>query len=198
MKCLKVTGTDRYVNEFISNLSNELQNKKICVISESEAGGFDVSFPGLSSALEIVQSMPPDIVLLRSRIELAAPIIHCGNKSFEDGSLLLAEYDGEDSGIDYENIYRKTFSLLPQKTAEECGKCGMDCVGLAEAILKGEKSEEDCYYSSGSVEVKLGGRIIKLSKFPTNIIEGAVIGLVSSLKGYNEKEDISIKVKRAD
>ena len=195
MKCLKVTGTDNLVNEFITNFCDTVRNRKICVISENETGECNVSFPGSSFAMEIMQSMPPDIVLLRSHIYLAAPIIYCGSEPIKDDSLLLAQYNGENSGIDYEDIYRKTFNLLPQKTAEECGRCGMDCRRLAEAILQGEKREEDCYYASSSVEVRLGGRLIELSKFPASIIEGAVIGLVSSLKGYNDKEDISIKVK---
>lgn len=195
MKCLKVTGTDSLVDEFISIFSTTMRNKKICVISEDETGECDVSFPGSEFAMKIMQSMPPDIVLLRSNIELAVPIVYCDNEPIEDDSLLLAQYNGENYGTDFEDIYRKAFNLLPQKTEEECGKCGMDCMGLAEAILHGKKKEGDCYYVSGNVEVKLGGRHIELSKFPASIIEGAVIGLVSSLKGYNEKEDISIEVK---
>lgn len=195
MKCLKVAGTDNLVNEFINNFSDTMRNRKICVISENEAGECNISFPDSSFAMEIMRSMPPDIVLLRSNIELAVPIVYCDNEPIEDGSLLLAEYNAEDSGIDYEDIYRKTFNLLPQRTAEECGKCGMDCRRLAEAILRGEKREENCYYASSSVEVKLGGRLIELSEFPSSIIKGAITGLVSSLKGYNDKEDISIKVK---
>jgi hypothetical protein len=196
MKCLKVTGTDSLVNEFVTNFSNALQKRKICVISESKAGKCNVSFPDPESVTKIMRSMPPDIVLVLSDTELAAPVVHCGIDHSGDGPLLLAKYNGEDSGIDYEDIYRKTFSLLPQRTAEECGRCGMDCMGLAEAILDGEKREEDCYYAaSESVEVKLGGRLIELSEFPSSIIKGAVIGLVSSLKGYNDKEDISIRVK---
>ncbi len=195
MKCLKVTGTDRLIDEFISIFGNALQSKIICVISEGEAGGYEITFHGPSSVLKIMQSMPPDIFLVRSDMELVAPVVHCGNEALSDNSLLLARYNGNESSVNSEDIFAKTFNLLPQKTAEECGRCGLDCRRLAEAILRGEKREEDCYYAPGNVEVKLGGRLVELGSFPAGIIEGTVRGLVSSLKGYNEKEDISIKVK---
>ena len=195
MKCLKVTGTDNLIDEFISVFSNTLQNRIVCVISENAGGGCEVSFPGSLSALKIMQSMPPDIFLVRTGMELAAPVVHCGSETIEDDSLLLALYDGNESSIDYDEVFAKTFNLLPQKTAEECGRCGLDCRRLAGAILRGEKREEDCFFAPGDVEVKLGGRIIELGSFPTDIIEGAVRGLVSSLRGYNEKEDISVTIK---
>ncbi len=195
MKCLKVTGTDNLIDEFISIFSKSLQNKIVCVISEGKAWGCEVSFHGVSSALEIMQSMPPDIFLLRSGIEVIAPIVHCGSETLNDDPLLLARYNGNDTSIDSEDILAKTFNLLPQKTAEECGRCGLDCRRLAGAILRGKKREEDCFFASGGIEVKLGGRSVELGRFPADIIEGAVRGLVSSLKGYNEKEDISVTIK---
>lgn len=195
MKCLKVTGTDNMIDEFISIFSDTLQSKIVCFISENEAGGCEVSFPGSSSALKIMQSMPPDIFLVRTGMELAAPVVHCGSGTIEDDPLLLALYNGNESYIDYDEIFVRTFNLLPQKTEEECGRCGLDCRRLAEAILRGEKREEDCFFASGGIEVKLGGRSVELGRFPSDIIEGAVRGLVSSLRGYNEKDDISVTIK---
>ena len=142
-----------------------------------------------------MHSMPPDIYLLCSDKEIIAPVVHCGSDTISDGPLLLARYDGSESSISSEEIFARTFNLLPQKTAEECGRCGMDCSRFAEALLRGEKREEDCFFAPGSVEVKLGGRLVELGSFPAGIIEGAVRGLVSSLKGYNEKDDISVRVK---
>jgi len=195
MKCLKISGDDRLADEFISKFSGIMQSRKICVISESESGKISVSFPSSATPLAIIRSMPPDIVLLRSDAEFAAPVIHCGINAADDDPLLLVRYTGNDSRIDPEQIYEKTFSLLPQKTAEECGKCKMDCMSMAKAIIRGDMSEGDCVYSPGSVEVKLGNRIVALSGFPAEMIEGTVRGLVSSLKGYSDEEDISITVR---
>jgi len=128
-------------------------------------------------------------------MKIIAPVVLCGNGEFSDDSLLLARYDGKESSISPEDIFEKTFDLLPQKTADECGRCGLDCRRFAEAMLRGDRSEEDCFFAPGSVEVKLGGRLVELGSFPAGMIEGAVRGLVSSLKGYSEKEDISIQVK---
>ena len=195
MKCIKITGTDDLAGKFISMFSNTLQNKVVCVIKEGEAGGFEVSFPGSYSLLRLMRSMPPDIFLLRSDTDIIAPVVHCSSGTLSDDSLLLARYDGAESSVSPEDIFEKSFNLLPQKTAEECGRCGLDCRRFAEAVLKGEKREEDCFFAPGSVEVKLGGRLVELGSFPSGMIEGAVRGLVSSLKGYNEKQNISVTVK---
>ncbi len=195
MKCIKITGTDDLADKFISTFSNTLQNKVVCVIAENETGECEVSFPGSRTAMGIMRSMPPDIVLLRPTIEIIAPVVHCGSEKLRDDSLFLARYDGTESSISPEDIFSKTFNLLPQKTAEECGRCGLDCRRFAEAVLREEKREEDCFFAPGSIEVKLGGRLVELGSFPAGIIEGAVKGLVSSLKGYSEKEDISITLK---
>ena len=195
MKCIKITGKDDLIDKFISVFRKSLQDKIVCVLSDSEGGCCCVSFPGLMSAMRIMRSMPPDIFLLRGGREIIAPVVHCGNEALSDGSLLLARYDGKESSISAEDIFAKAFDLLPQKTVEECGKCGLDCRRFAEALLNGDRKEEDCFFSPGSVEVKLGGRLVELGSFPADMIEGAVRGLVSSLKGYNEKQDISITVK---
>ncbi len=172
-----------------------MQNKIVCVLSDSEEGGCEVSFPGSISLLRIMQSMPPDIIFLRSDKEIAAPAVYCGSEKIVDDPLHLARYDGKELSVSPGDIFAKTFNLLPQKTADECGRCGLDCRRLAEAILSGEKREEDCFFAPGSVEVKLGGRPVELGSFPAGMIEGAVRGLVSSLKGYNETEDISVRIK---
>ena len=194
MKCIKIRGTDDLTDRFISTFCNSLPNKIVCVITDSEDGGCEVSFPGWRTAMGIMNSMPPDICLLRSDKEIIAPVVHCGSGILSDDSLLLARYDGKESSVSPEDIFAKTFNLLPQKTADECGRCGLDCRRFAEAVLRGEKKEEDCFFAPGSVEVKLGGRLVELGSFPAGIVEGAVRGLVSSLKGYSEKEDISVTI----
>ncbi len=195
MKCLKVVGTDNLIDEFVAIFNDTLQSRTICVISACEAGEREVSFPGSPSALRIMQSMPPDIVILRNDKELTAPVVNCSAGDIEDDPMLLARYNGNENSIDPEDILAKMFDLLPQKTAEECGRCGLDCRRLAEGILRGEKRVEDCFYAPGDVEVKLGGRLVELGSFPAGIIEGAVRGLVASLKGYSEKNDISVTIK---
>ncbi|MEN8209176.1 MAG: (Fe-S)-binding protein [Candidatus Fermentibacteria bacterium] len=195
MKCVKISGSDDLADKFISTFSNALPNKIVCVVSDSEDGGFEVSFPGSMSVMSMMRSMPPDIFLVRTGMNMIAPVVICGNGAVSDDSLLLARYEGEESSISPDDIFAKTFNLLPQKSAEECGRCGLDCRRFAEALLKGDRREEDCFYAPGSVEVKLGGRIVELGSFPAGMIEGAVRGIVSSLKGYKEEEDISVVIK---
>jgi len=195
MKCISITGKDDLIDKFITMFCKSMQNMIVCVIKEGEGGESEVSFPGSCSAMGIMHSMPPDIYLLRSDTEIIAPVIHCSSDAISDDPLLLARYNGSESSISSEDIFAGTFNLLPQRSAEECGRCGLDCRRFAEALLRGEKREEDCFFAPGSVEVKLGGRLVELGRFPAGMIEGAVRGLVSSLKAYNEKEDISIAIK---
>jgi len=195
MKCISITGKDDLTDKFITMFCKSMQNKIVCVIKEGEGGESEVSFPGSCSAMGIMHSMPPDIYLLRSDTEIIAPVIHCSSDATSDDPLLLARYNGSESSISSEDIFARTFNLLSQKSAEECGRCGLDCRRFAEALLRGEKREEDCFFAPGSVEVKLGGRLVELGSFPAGMIEGAVRGLVSSLKGYSDKEDISVTIK---
>ncbi len=195
MKCLRLTGTASIVDRFVMNFSTALPGKRVCVISECVPGDCEISFPGQSSPIQIMRSLPPDIVLLRSSMRLAIPTVHCGSETISDESLLMFRYNGEATGIDYADIYRNTFDLLPQKTASECGRCGLDCMQFASDVLHGRKSEKDCFFAPDSVEVTLGGRNVELGQFPLSIIEGTVRGLVSSLKGYSSEEDISIRIK---
>ncbi len=77
-----------------------------------------------------------------------------------------------------------------------CGECGYkDCYGLAQEIVKGNKTPADCPSLESSTLVKVNGKIISMNTFIAKIIKNTIIGLLSSLKGFN-KGDIEIKIKQ--
>lgn len=77
-----------------------------------------------------------------------------------------------------------------------CGECGyQDCYGLAQEIVKGNKTLDDCSSLEPSTLVKVNGKIISMNSFISKIVKNTIIGLLSSLKGFI-KGDIEIKIKK--
>lgn len=77
-----------------------------------------------------------------------------------------------------------------------CGECGyQDCYGLAQEIVKGNKTVDDCHSLESSTLVKVNEKIISVNPFISNIINNTIIALLSSLKGFT-KGDIEIKIKK--
>ncbi len=77
-----------------------------------------------------------------------------------------------------------------------CGECGyQDCYGLAQEIVKGNKTPDDCPSLEPSTLVKVNGKIISMNSFIAKIVRNTIIGLLSSLKGFT-KGDIEIKIKQ--
>lgn len=77
-----------------------------------------------------------------------------------------------------------------------CGECGFqDCYGLAQEIVKGNKTPGDCPSLEPSTLVKVDGKIISMNPFITKIVKNTIIGLLSPLKGF-AKGDIEIRIKQ--
>ncbi|GAI79578.1 unnamed protein product, partial [marine sediment metagenome] len=77
-----------------------------------------------------------------------------------------------------------------------CGECGyQDCYGLAQEIVKGNKTSGDCFSLEPSTLVKVNGKIISMNPFIAKIVKNTIIGLLSSLKAF-VKGDIEIKIKK--
>lgn len=145
--------------------------------------------------MEVLSSMPPDMVMVVNDDQLIAPVVWCDKQPpREDTKLILASFHGDDTSTDFDAIYESTFDLLPQKTKDECGRCGMGCLGLAEAVLNGEKGPEDCFYAPVGIEICSNGREMSIGRFPSEMIEGSIRGLLSSLKGYMEDTEITVRI----
>ncbi|GAF95067.1 unnamed protein product [marine sediment metagenome] len=77
-----------------------------------------------------------------------------------------------------------------------CGECGyQDCYGLAQEIVRGNKTLDDCSSLEPPTLVKVNGEIISMNPFISKIVKNTIIGLLSSLKGFI-KGDIEIKIKQ--
>lgn len=95
---------------------------------------------------------------------------------------------------------KKIVNIVVEKSFKlpnlNCGECGYkDCYGLAQEIVKGNKTLNDCSSLEPSTLVKVNGKIISMNPFISKIVQNTIIGLLSSLKGFI-KGDIEIKIKQ--
>jgi len=85
--------------------------------------------------------------------------------------------------------------LLKGLPGLDCGKCGLDCDGMARAIVEGRKKAVDCVeLPSVGVSITVGGKRIAAGKFVSDIVDDTVRGMLSSLKGYEPGKDVEIRL----
>ncbi|MBN2587240.1 MAG: hypothetical protein JXA64_12020 [Candidatus Fermentibacteraceae bacterium] len=196
MKCLQLSGDVDLVRRFITGMTEHLEGRSVLVVGTDPAGRIIITSPGRMSVHDVLDSMPPDLVLVTGTQELAAPVVRCDREPREEREpLLLAVYSGDDASTDFQDILSRVFGLLPQKTKEDCGRCGTDCRGLAAAILDGSRKPGDCYYAPGNVEILQDGRRMELGDFPSRAVEGTLKGLLSSLKGYRAGSSVTVRLR---
>lgn len=78
-------------------------------------------------------------------------------------------------------IEERTYGLISNAN---CGECGYeDCLDMAQAIIKGETTEEECKMKKfHEVELYIGGKNIPLNPFVQDILNKSIIGMLSTLK----------------
>lgn len=78
----------------------------------------------------------------------------------------------------------------------DCGKCGYDCIGLAERIDAGEKEFEDCvYFTERRIKIEVEGEAIPLGRFAADFVSNTLAGMLSSLKKVGEIRDVRIEME---
>lgn len=82
----------------------------------------------------------------------------------------------------------------------DCGKCEYDsCREMAESILEGKNVIEDCEKLDVDViDLKINGETVPLSKFPSNLVEGGIIGMLKSLKGVKDINKVEISFEHSE
>jgi molybdopterin-guanine dinucleotide biosynthesis protein B len=160
----------------------------------------------LDEILRITESITPsDVILVEGHKTEPIPKIALGDVPIggegEDGD--VRRYDP--ASDDFEELFgyvtgiieiARAYNRLPKM---DCGKCGYDdCMGMAEAIFRGEKTVTDCLMQGGFVSATVGGVEIPMGRFVQDIVSKTIFGMVSSLKGVDYTEidaDIVIEIK---
>ena len=157
----------------------------------------------LEDILRITDSMTsPDVIIVEGHKTEAIPKIVLGEmpiESEDDVRRYNPATDDFDCLFDYitETIeVKKTYNKLP---GINCGKCGYnDCMGMAEAIFRGEKAISDCLMQEGFVRATVDGKEIPMGPFVQDIVSKTIFGMVASLKGVDYTAidaDITIEIK---
>ena len=87
-------------------------------------------------------------------------------------------------------IMEKGF-ILP---ALDCGHCEYkSCEALAKAIVSGKATLEACVSLNPPISIKVGDKELPLNPFTANFCKSAILGMLSSLKGF-KKAEITIQI----
>jgi len=167
----------------------------------------------------IIPYLKADIVLVEGfKAEKTFPKIVClrgepDDRDLFDGLAICAVFPppsqggagggrGYVEGIDVPFLARdevgRVADLVEEKAFKlpnlDCGGCGHErCYDMAREIVAGNGSVEDCISLQPTTEVRIDGRPMPMNPFISGIVRGAILGMLSSLKGFKKgKIEISV------
>ena len=197
--------TNSDTSKYKANLS------QVAAITSEESVIFSKNKKNLE---EIIKYLEADIILIEGfKREKTYPKIACLREESEkkelfDGlELCTASLISKD-----ENKNLSDFNILNDKDVEEmakiiinkgfklpnlnCEACGYHtCYELAQEIVKGNKTVDNCFSLRPSTSVKVNGKVIPMNPFISKIVKNTIVGLLSPLKSII-KGDIEIKIKQ--
>jgi molybdopterin-guanine dinucleotide biosynthesis protein B len=153
---------------------------------------------------DILRYVDADIVLLEGfKTEKTFPKIAClkgepEDRDLFDGLTLCAVGPGDEAQgfhvpiLDSDDI-EKIADLVEEGAFKlpnlNCEACGHEtCYGLALEIMAGSKTVEDCVSLHPAVQVTINGQLLPMKPFISDLVRGALVGVLSSLKGFSQGE----------
>lgn len=141
----------------------------------------------------VIREYNPDVLIIEGFKEGSFQKVALGKVKPRKGTVLanpklskLVDY------IEKEVAVEKVLAELP---GLDCGKCGLDCRGLAEEIVKGKRKLLDCAELSDlDVGIFVDGRRIAAGRFVSSIVHETVRGMLGSLKGYKPGKEVEIRL----
>ncbi|MFP3871547.1 MAG: molybdopterin-guanine dinucleotide biosynthesis protein B [Candidatus Aenigmatarchaeota archaeon] len=125
-----------------------------------------------------------------------------GMKNEDIPKIVLDEEKSEDGKLLRESLERiEEEMILKELPGIDCRRCGFEsCEEMAGAIVKGEKAIDDCEVMGTEkregVELSVNGEKLPLTKFPSKLLKNTIKGMVTSLKGVEDEEEIDeIEIK---
>ena len=156
-----------------------------------------ISFRRVMQLEEVLKFLKADIALIEGfKDEKTYPKIVCLRDEAEakqlfDGLQICVFGAGEDLSVPRMKDVGEIADLVLERSFKlpklDCGACGFEtCYELAQAIVAGEKTVEDCASLQGKVAVKIDGEIVPLNPFISDMISNTIRGLLSSLRGVRD------------
>ncbi len=142
----------------------------------------------------LMAEFKPDVLVIEGFKGGSFPKVAIGNVTPRKGTVLknpkLAEI------VEYTEREVAVERIKDQLPGLDCRKCGLDCDGLARAIVAGRRKLKDCKELSGiGVEVLVGGKRMAVGKFVASIVDETVRGMLGSLKGYEPGKFVEIRLE---
>jgi molybdopterin-guanine dinucleotide biosynthesis protein B len=142
----------------------------------------------------VIREYNPDVLIIEGFKEGSFQKVAIGKVKPRKGTVLtnpklskLVDY------VEKEVAVERVMAELP---GLDCGKCGFDCRGLAEEIVKGNKKTRACRELSDlDVGIFVGGRRIAAGRFVSSIVHETVRGMLGSLRGYEPGKEVEIRLK---
>jgi len=157
----------------------------------------------------IIPYLEADLILVEGfKKEKTYPKIAClrgepDDQNLFDGLVICAvgptdQVEGLDVPLLSRDETDKIADLVEEKAFKlpnlDCEGCGYErCYDLAREIVAGNRSVEDCVSLQPATEVRIDGQLLSMNPFISGIVRGAILGMLSSLKGY-KKGRIEIRI----
>jgi len=182
-------------------MPEDVDSTKMVECSEQGAAISDpetlLSFRGGMSLEEALTHFKADIAIVEGfKDEKTYPKIVCLRdeaeaKNLFDGLQLCVVGSGEDLAVPLLADIKEIADLVLRKAFKlpnvNCGACGSGtCYELAQAIVRGDQTDEDCAVLHPQTIVKIDGQIVPLNPFASNMIRSTISGMLSSLKGVRK------------
>lgn len=174
----------------------------------------DILFPRRLTMAEILAFYSHDWVVLEGVEDCNCPQIACGHdekgvdRLLNERTVAVAGIVANDSSKQHKGLQvfngpkqarelvdfleQRIPRLLPDFSRECCGLCGMSCRELLAAIVRGDKTRDHCTLEQ-QVRLSIGGREIQMVPFVQQVLAQTIIGLVSTLDGYQPHKKITIE-----
>lgn len=136
-----------------------------------------------------------DLILVEGLKSANIPKIMIGKGRKRKGTLMKYQGDFDDliEMIEGMLAVEKVYQKLPHLN---CGKCGYDCLGLAQRIEAGKNDFSDCYYfTERKIRIEVNGQRIPLGHFAADFVSSTLSGMLSSLKKVGEMKNVHIDME---
>ncbi len=147
-------------------------------------------------ARQVLRDYRPDVLIFQGFEDGSFPKVGLGKAAPRKGTVLanptlsrLVRY------IETEVALEKVLAELP---GLDCGKCGLDCRGLADEVVKGRRSLSACKELPDlDVRIFVDGKRLPAGKFVSSVVHKTVHGMLSSLRGYESGKGVEIRLEAA-
>jgi molybdopterin-guanine dinucleotide biosynthesis protein B len=141
----------------------------------------------------VLREYDPDVLVFQGFGDGSFPKVAVGKARPRKGTVLAnPRLPRLVKHIETEVALEKVLKVLP---GLDCGKCGLDCRGLAGKVVKGKKQIGDCKeFSDLEVAILVGGKKIPAGKFVSSVVNETIRGMLGTLRGVEPGKEVEVRL----